>query len=574
MAMFEERRSKHTLLDDTHPLSCVIESFENSQGHTLYILRVHRGTDTSWTVSRRYSDFDSLNGYLQASGIELPLPPKKVFNKMNREFVAERQQKLQEYIDKVLAHPLLSVSVHVKRFLDPHNYSQNFRELALQHVSMLFRSEEQWEVVQLLPEIGWRLRKQYILVKPKGESRERHLLSWVPLGPDFYLSVKDLQSALKIISSVQHPHIWPTSLCTVNESGAIIIRNLSHEGSLRDLLYRARLQECYLRKYCSPRESFALTSEAIAKLGNQILHTLKMLHDRGLYHGHLHLGNVAILASGCALLDLENQLLGLPCQLRPFIVTLKKVKTLESIDVYSFGHMVYEMAYGRPCPTATCDSYPPSCPPELRSVLEALLTTEACKNGLPTIADLLLHPFFRSCVATNGSTPKLPMKFPSQLRESLKTARELTERRLQEDQRQWRHQEKLLKAHALLGSEEERKRRAVELKKRRQQSGKQTPSSQHASPTTPEDAPVTSPTSAVPPPPPPPPPLLSPPPPPPPPPNGGPPPPPNGVPFPSNGAPPQTGGSGDRKALLSSITGFNKGALKKAVTKDCSVPKL
>lgn len=32
--------------------------------------------------------------------------------------------------------------------------------------------------------------------------------------------------------------------------------------------------------------------------------------------------------------------------------------------------------------------------------------------------------------------------------------------------------------------------------------------------------------------------------------------------------------SNDRTALLSSIQGFNKGVLKKAETKDCSVPKV
>lgn len=517
----------------------------------------------SWTVPRRYSDFDALNAYLQVSGVELPFPPKKVFNKMNREFVAERQQKLQEYINRVLSHPLLSTCLPVKRFLDPHNYNENFKELALQHVSMLFRSEERWEVAQPLPEIGWRLRKQYILVKPKGESKKKHLLSWVPLGPDYYLNVKDLQSALRILSSVQHSHVWPVSLSSVNESGAVIIRDFVQEGSLRDILCQASPQECFLKKYCNPREPHALPPEAIAKMGSQILLMLKMLYDRGFYHGHLHLGNVAVLANSVAFLELENQLLGLPSRLRPFIVTLKKVKTMEAIDAYSFGHLVYEMAFGRPCPTATCDSYPPSCPPELRSVLEALLTTEACKNGLPSIADLLLHPFFRNATTTNGCVAKLPLKFPAQLRETLKNARELTERRLQEEQKQWRRQEQLNRARALLCSEDERKKRTAELKKRRRQNGRQQPSSQHASPTTPEDATVTSPSSGVPPPPPPPP--LSAPPPPPPPPAGA-------LSAAQNGALPQ-GGTGDRNALLSAITGFNKGALKKTVTKDCSTPR-
>ncbi|EEC04107.1 PX domain-containing serine/threonine kinase, putative [Ixodes scapularis] len=173
---------------------------------TCYTLRVQRGllAEAAWTVQRRYSDFDALHGQLLISGLELPLPPKKLFNKLSREFIAERQQKLQEYLDQVLAVPLLAQCLAVKRFLDPTNYNQNFCEAALQHVSMLFRSEDHWEVVEPLPDMGWRVRKQYFLVRRKDEPKEKpRLLSWVPLGPDFYLNAKDLQSALKLLASIQ-----------------------------------------------------------------------------------------------------------------------------------------------------------------------------------------------------------------------------------------------------------------------------------------------------------------------------------------------------------------------------------
>ena len=52
-------------------------------------------------------------------------------------------------------------------------------EQALQHVSMVFRSEKQWDVVEPLPDMGWRLRKNYILVKPVAEPKQRQMLSWV-----------------------------------------------------------------------------------------------------------------------------------------------------------------------------------------------------------------------------------------------------------------------------------------------------------------------------------------------------------------------------------------------------------
>ncbi|XP_065290657.1 PX domain-containing protein kinase-like protein [Dermacentor albipictus] len=567
MAMFEERRSTKILLDDTLPLSCVIESFENVQGHTCYNLRVQRGfhQEMTWMVQRRYSDFNALHSQLQTSGQELPLPPKKLFNNMSREFIAERQQKLQEYLDQVLSEPLISQCLAVKRFLDPNNYNQNFCEAALQHVSMLFRSEDHWEVVDPLPDIGWRFRKQYFMVRHKGDLKDKpRLLMWVPLGPDFYLSVKDLQVALKLLTTIQHPNVLPFCLGCVNESGAALVQDFCPQGSLRDELCQAKPRDSYLRKYGTVRHPKQLAPATVARLGKQVLQVLSGLHQHGFHHGHLHLGNIVLRGDDCVVTALQNQLLGLPSRLRPLVVGLKKVRTAEAVDVYSFGHLIYEMTFGRPCNTPTCDNFPAPCPPELRSVLEALLSTEACKNGLPSVANLLMHPFFQKVAPANGSIAKLALKVPSFLKDALKTARSRTEKRLQEDQKQLRQRTKLSKAQARLSQDDDRKKRLLELKKAESSRSQATASTRSTS-TKAEDTPVMK-VQVPPPPPPPPPPLLlvasGPPPPPPPPP---------GPPTPGSGS---SGSSTDRSALLSSITSFNKGALRRTTTKDCSKPKL
>ena len=56
---------------------------------------------------------------------------------------------------KILGNLQLAQSYPVKKFLDQENYTQNYRELALAHVSMSFRSEPNWEIVEPLKEIGW-----------------------------------------------------------------------------------------------------------------------------------------------------------------------------------------------------------------------------------------------------------------------------------------------------------------------------------------------------------------------------------------------------------------------------------
>lgn len=48
------------------------------------------------------------------------------------------------------------------------------------------------------------------------------------------------------------------------------------------------------------------------------------------------------------LLDIENFVLGVPSFYRPFVVQHSKIHATEAIDVYSFGHLLYEMTFGYP----------------------------------------------------------------------------------------------------------------------------------------------------------------------------------------------------------------------------------
>ena len=79
--------------------------------------------------------------------------------------------------------------------------------------------------------------------------------------------------------------------------------------------------------------------------------------------GCLHLGNVILENKMCRLIDLENQIVGLPNPLRPFIMNHRKINSIEAIDVYSFGFMLYEMMFQTPLNKDSCDNFPPDCPP-------------------------------------------------------------------------------------------------------------------------------------------------------------------------------------------------------------------
>ncbi|CAG5120711.1 unnamed protein product, partial [Candidula unifasciata] len=478
-SVFEQRKSTKVTLDDTIPLSCTIETAQKKEDHIEYIIRVQRGPlrDHSWQIKKRYSDFEKLDSQLKFTNIDLPLPPKKVFGNFDRDFIAERQNGLQSYLNAIVSIPVISRSLIVKKFLDSNNYSSNFIEIALQHVSMLFRSEPKWDVIEPLPDLGWRIRKQYILVKPLAQPKMQQVLLWVEFGPDMYLPLKELSAIVNMLPSIKHPYIFPTTFATANENGCMTIRDFVERGSLRDVICKCKPKGTYLNKYSNPKTVLQLDFETVKTFGRQILEALKFLQEKGFPYGHLHAGNVMVVNNTCQLTDLENSIIGLPGYYRAFCTELKKVQTLDAVDVYTFGHLMYEMVFGTQLATPTCDKFPVSCPAEIRSVLESILTTEACKNGLPTIANLLLHPLFSSVTLPSFVTRPV-LKIPSKLKEFVKSSREEIESRLKSDKKLLKQVVRLSKAKEFHMSEEEKKKRR---RMRRKENGDVEP----RSPTTP-----------------------------------------------------------------------------------------
>ncbi|KAL4718765.1 hypothetical protein ACJJTC_012325 [Scirpophaga incertulas] len=286
MAIFETPSQSKTLLDDTETLICTLENAQNINKHTEYILRVQRGPckDNQWHVSRRYSDFAALHSTLQCSGIELPLPPKKLIGNMQPSFIAERQIALQTYINEILNHHILALSLQVRLFLDPTNYSMALAEQALQTISIALRGDGRYELKGPLPAIGWRIRKHYFLVTDV-ESRTNCILSWQTYGPDRYLSDKDLQTTFKSLQNVTHPHIDEILALHNLDTGAYAVRKIHEKGSIRDMLYGTEYSRSYLSKYGNPKIRRPFTMGQMVHYGYQILLALKFLHDKGVPYG-------------------------------------------------------------------------------------------------------------------------------------------------------------------------------------------------------------------------------------------------------------------------------------------------
>nr|AAL28862.1 LD23236p [Drosophila melanogaster] len=443
MAVFASRYERKLPIDDTQALSCEITAVQEVAGHTEYLLRVWRGASNKnyWTVLRRYNDFDRLDKSLRVSGIELPLPRKRIFGNMRPEFIAERKQALQEYINAVLMNPILASSLPAKRFVDPESYSQSFHDHAVQNAMLCLRNDTTWSLGGSMGAIGWRLRKHYFKVttKPPEKSSNKQLVKsgsqthqskhfaagssngsghsidagtldpgsevvaeWLEYGPDKFIDEKEIGGIMKSLMGLQHPHIEPVLLAAHTENGCLVIRKFHKHGTLKDVLcMAANPKNTFLSKYGNPKGRTALSMKQVATYGKQILEALIFLHSKGYAYGHLHSGNIVIVDDCVKLLDIENFLLGVPAFYRPFFMQHSKIHAIETIDVYCFGHVLFEMAMGYPLQESVVRQIT-ECPEALKCLLESILSKEACKAGLPTLEQLLGHRFFLQYASTES----------------------------------------------------------------------------------------------------------------------------------------------------------------------------
>ncbi|XP_065067349.1 PX domain-containing protein kinase-like protein [Rhopilema esculentum] len=539
-------------LDDTTPQACFIEGFFVKDGHTEFVMKVGRGPnpENRWEVQHRYNDFVTLHSILQASGFDLPLPPKKVFGNMDSAFIQERRAGLQQYMDAIMSNRVLANHISVKKFLDPRNYSDEIEKVSQQQAAMFFRSEPNWELAEPLHDLGWRIRKQYFVMKSKDSSKNiKRILSWVEYGPDMVLDFEtSIPALLRQLTTLQHPFIYPVEYASCTNKGATIVRNFHPAGSLKDHLYKAKPLTSNVKKY-GGKVRCPLEFADVKRCGRQILEALKFLQDKGWPYGHLHVGNVLVDGQSCRLLDIENGLLGVPSIYRSYILSMRKIQDMEALNVYCFGHLLYEITFAEPLNTATLDQFPPSCPPQIQPVLHSILSSSAVKSGLPTIAELISNPLFSDVPVVLQEKPSLKV---SKLKESLADARDAIESRIKDDQRKLRQFLRLSKAKSEIMSEEEKKKRKKSVKKK-QQSFDET-----AKPSSAQNSSKRNSVSS----------------PPPPPPQSAPAPPPQPPVAPAPSQPTAPTSSKGRGQLLDSISGFSKGKLKKAETNDRSAPKV
>lgn len=393
-------------------------------------------------------------------------------------------------------------------------------ELALQYASMSLRGDGQWMIGQSLGPIGWRVRKHYFKVVPKqtttkhspGHSTQKHhltksgsqtqsqkahaitspsssfekdvkespkeeyILGWTEYGPDRYIDEREVHAVLKSLTGIHHPYIYPLDYIASGDNGALMIRRFNKTGTLKDLLCGCAPINPFLTKYGSPKGRSPIPLKDLALYGRQIIEALKYLHTRGLAHGHVHAGNVVIIDGNVRLLEIENFFLGVPSFYRPFFIQHSRINTLESIDVYAFGHLLHELALGYPLQESCTRQITSDCPESLKNLLESILLKESLKGNLPTLDQLAEHKFFKEHVPSfnqlneeilNANKPQF--KLQPNVKEFIRIHVQKCETRLRDEQKSVKNQKRLVRVQELMTSEEKEKKQKQKQKNEQKQ---------------------------------------------------------------------------------------------------------
>lgn len=119
----KEDGDRITWCNNPDPFTCEINSPEKKskfKGMKSFIAYNITPSNTGVVVSRRYKHFDWLFGRLVEKYTSIsvpPLPDKQITGRFGEEFVEKRRDKLQQWMNRICLHPVLSQSLVFKHFI-------------------------------------------------------------------------------------------------------------------------------------------------------------------------------------------------------------------------------------------------------------------------------------------------------------------------------------------------------------------------------------------------------------------------------------------------------------------------
>jgi len=240
-----------------------------------------------FSVLRRYKHFDALREELKEKfkgHLIPPLPEKTVLNRFNVEFIEFRRRELQKFLERIIAHPVLSQSEELKIFLESENIESVFKPPPKEYqnsggflsylsssLSTQIESLSQNFGTQKEPDQWFDAQKNYILaLEIQLTSVEKATTQLLRKQKELNQAYSDLGLASSLLSSTEadHDESLSTSFqeiselcCSLTSLNEVLIKNetIQFEDTLRD----------YLRIISAVKEMLSARNEKLILYQNQ-----------------------------------------------------------------------------------------------------------------------------------------------------------------------------------------------------------------------------------------------------------------------------------------------------------------
>uniref|UniRef100_A0A8C8EKJ8 Serine/threonine-protein kinase Sgk1 n=1 Tax=Oncorhynchus tshawytscha TaxID=74940 RepID=A0A8C8EKJ8_ONCTS len=340
-------------------IPCYNEQRDKKKRYTVYKVMVNVGRH-EWFVFRRYAEFDKLYNTLrkQFPSLNLKIPAKRIFgDNFDPEFIKQRRTGLHEFIQRLVSHPQLNISIVIMCFLDVIFLLRNLCRPYRSHSFVLKMSLILFAYLLCFPHFSAKPTDfDFLKVIGKG-SFGKVLLAKRKLDGKYY-AIKVLQKRV-ILNRREQKHIMAERNVLLKNVKHPFLVGLHYSFQTTDKLYFVldfvnggelffHLQK--ERTFPEPRAKFYIAEMASA-LG--YLHSLNIVY-RDLkpenilldFEGHIVLTDFGLCKEGISQAETTSTFCGTPEYLAPEV--LRKQPYDNTVDWWCLGSVLYEMLFGLP----------------------------------------------------------------------------------------------------------------------------------------------------------------------------------------------------------------------------------
>ncbi|XP_050403575.1 serine/threonine-protein kinase Sgk1 isoform X2 [Patella vulgata] len=350
--------------DNDHTASASISDFQTWEKEKKYIVYkvVVNAEGKSWFIFRRYNEFHTLHEKIKKIHPEanLRLPGKKIFGNLDPEFIQQRREGLDDFIQKLITNPKLSQNPEVRSFLsldnprnvqddlDPDQFSDtetmNGKDINPVNLGPSEKTSVRPSDFEFLKVIGKGSFGKVLLARHRKESKVYAVKVLQKQAIMKRNEVKHIMSERNVLlKNVKHPFLVGLHYSFQTKDKLYFVLDYVNGGELFFHLQRER--------YFPEQRAKFYAAEMASAIG--YLHSLNIIY-RDLKpenilldsKGHVVLTDFGLCKEGIEGMGTTSTFCGTPEYLAPEV--LRKQPYDKTVDWWCLGAVLYEMMYGLP----------------------------------------------------------------------------------------------------------------------------------------------------------------------------------------------------------------------------------